>query len=232
VAEFLKPQSVGVFESQAASILLEDVVATILDITVKAWPAVAAGGKVGPQSHEDEISDELRWEMDAEKKRRRPVPHLRFERETQSDLPDKSRDVGLIDVFVIYSFEQREYFAIECKRLKDADSALARLYVTEGVHRFVSGKYSLGHPYASMVGFVCSGRSADVAALVEKTLTTFDREVSGMSTESSWQPERRFGAHPLLYSTRHAQIGVSNEITLLHLYFDFPPNSSPDASLS
>src|SRR5438270_45901 len=104
---------------------------------VKAWPFVVSRGKVSSRSGEDAITDVLRWEMDTEKKRRNPVPSLRFERETQSDLPDGSRDVGYIDVQVIYSFELSEYFAIECKRVADDDSELSRYYVTRGIVRFV-----------------------------------------------------------------------------------------------
>ena len=148
--ELIKPPSIGTFGT-TGGLVLEDIVSTILDITVKAWPAVLAGGKVRAESGEDDITDELRWQMDAEKKRRRPVPNLRFERESQSDLPDKSRDVGLIDVYVIYSFEQTEYFAIECKRVAQSDSDLSRYYVTDGVHRFVIGKCSLGHRFGVLV---------------------------------------------------------------------------------
>jgi len=217
VDELLKPPSVGTFGT-AGGPILEDIIATILDITVKAWPAVVSGGKVGPQSGEEDITDEFRWRMDAEKKRRWPVPNLRFEREVQSDLPDSSRDIGLIDVYVIYSFEQTEYFAMECKRVAEADSDLSRLYVTEGVHRFVIGKYSLGHPFGSMVGYVCAGKCGDVASQMEKRLMEFNPKVTAMSAKWLWRQEERFGQIPHLYSTRHRQTGIRNEITLLHLF--------------
>ena len=217
VDEWLEPPSIGTFGT-AGGPILEDIIATILDITVKAWLAVVSGGKVDPQSGEDDITDELRWQMDAEKKRRRPVLNLRFEREVQSDLPDNSRDIGLIDVYVIYSFEQTEYFAIECKRVAEADSDLSRLYVTEGVHRFVMGKYSPGHPFGAMVGYVCAGKCGDVASQMEKRLTEFDRKVTAMSDKWLWRQEERFGQIPHLYSTRHRQTGIRNEITLLHLF--------------
>jgi hypothetical protein len=220
VNELIKGSSVGSFGT-TGGLVLEDIITTILDITVKAWPGVIASGKVSAQSGEDEISDELRWQMDAEKRRRNPQPRLRFERETQSDLPDKGRSIGLIDVYVIYSFEQNEYFAIECKRLADADSALSRYYVTEGVNRFVIGKYSLGHPFGAMVGYVCAGDCATVAGQLEKRIVDFDRAVTAISTEWLWRREARFGALPNLYSTKHTQTGIQHEITLLHLFLGF-----------
>jgi hypothetical protein len=217
VDELIKPPSIGTFGT-TGGLVLEDIVSTILDITVKAWPAVLAGGKVRPESGEDDITDELRWQMDAEKKRRWPVPNLRFERESQSDLPDKSRDVVLIDVYVIYSFEQTEYFAIECKRVAQSDSDLSRYYVTDGVHRFVIGKYSLGHRFGAMVGYVCAGDCGDVASQIEQRLREFDRTVTALCEASLWRGERRFGHIPHLLSTMHTQTGIQNEITLLHLF--------------
>jgi hypothetical protein len=221
VTEILRPQSIGTFSFGAAHLVLEDVVTTVLDIVVKAWPAVVTGGKVKSDSHEDDITDVLRWEMDAEKKRRRLVPQLRFEREAQSDLPDKSRRVGLIDVLVIYSFEQREYLAIECKRVADADSNLTKLYVTQGVTRFVTGKYSLGHPFGAMVGYVCAGRCEEVAGQIGTTLSGFDRQVTALAENCPWQAESRFGAIPNLFSTKHTQTDTTSEITLLHLFLAF-----------
>jgi hypothetical protein len=222
VDEFLPPQSVGNFGFDAARLVLEDVVTTVLDIVVKAWPSVLSGGKVTSGSDEDEVTDVLRWEMDTEKRRRNPVPQLRFEREPQSDLPDKSRDYGYIDVYVIYSFEQREYFAIECKRVADADRTLARRYVTQGViDRFVAGKYSLEHPLAAMVGYVCTGQCGEVASQIGKALTNYDRQKTAMSAEWPWRQEERFGKMPHLFSSKHMRSGATSEIILLHLFLAF-----------
>jgi hypothetical protein len=221
VSEFIPPQSAGSFSFDASTIVLEDIIATILDIVVKAWPLVITRGKVASYSEEDEITDALRWEMDGEKKRRTPVPHLRFERETQSDLPDEERGIGYIDVHVIYSFEVREYFAIECKRVADSDAELSRYYVSRGVVRFVKGKYSLLHPYAAMIGYVCTGQCASVAEQIEKRVTEYDRDVTALSDEWLWRREERFGSVPHLFSTKHAQSGVHHDITLLHLFLGF-----------
>ena len=159
--------------------------------------------------------------MDAEKKRRDPVPQLRFEREPQSDVPDKEFGLGEIDVYVIYSFELTEYLAMECKRLADSDSALSLAYVTEGITRFVSCKYSPGHPYGAMVGYVCTGNCSVVAPQLQKRVTGHDRKETAMSSEWSWRQEQRFGPVPNLFSTKHTQARLNNEITLLHLFLGF-----------
>ena len=197
-------------------------VSTILDILAKAWPHVVASGKVTHESKEDDITDVLRWEMDTEKLRRNPVPRMRFERESQSDRPDKDRDYGYIDVYVIYSFDQREYFAVECKRVAAADKTLAWRYVNQGViDRFVEGKYSLDHPYAAMVGYVCVGDCGEVAGQIGEYLCEYNRQRTAMSNEWLWRPEERFGKLSSLFSTKHTRTGTTNEITLLHLFVAF-----------
>ena len=222
MAEFSTSQSVGTFGRDAASLVLEDVVATVLNIVYHAWPHVVSGGKVGPGDEEDDITDVLRWEMDVEKLRRKPVPQLRFEREAQSDLPDKIRKHGYIDVYVIYSFEQREYLAIECKRVADSDRTLIWRYVTQGViDRFVAGKYSLEHPLATMVGYVCDGESGEVAKQVGKSLCGYDRQKTAMSEDWLWSSEERFGKLPHLFSSKHTRSGTTSELTLLHLFVGF-----------
>jgi hypothetical protein len=222
VSDFLKPQSVGTFGPSAAALVLEDVVTTVLDIVYHAWPQVVAGGRVTSQGKEDEITNDLRWEMDAEKKRRNPVPQLRFEREVQSDRPGQAEDLGHIDVFVIYSFDQQEYFAIECKRVADADRTLARKYVTLGViDRFVSGKYSREHPFAAMVGYVCAGACGEVAGQIANELCEYDTQQTAMSAEWSWKPEERFGKLPHLFSSKHTRSGTTSDLTLFHLFVAF-----------
>ena len=218
--ELAKPQSIGGFGT-AGDQVLDDIVATILDITVKAWSRLVARGKVGPSHHEKQISDELRWQMDAEKKGRDPVPQLRFEREPQSDVPDREFGLGEIDVYVIYSFEQSEYFAMECKRLAAADSALSLAYVTDGVSRFVTCKYSHGHAYGAMVGYVCLGRSEEVSRQLQKRITEHDVNETALDLDWSWRREERFGAVPHLFSTKHRQARLDSEILLLHLLLDF-----------
>jgi len=79
--------------------------------------------------------------MRAEKKQR-GIANLRVEEEvgTRSS-PGSPKPEGRIDVKVIYSFDEDEYFGIECKRVGGNRARdLAREYVTEGVLRFVGGK--------------------------------------------------------------------------------------------
>lgn len=63
-------------------------------------------------------------------------------------------------------YRQTVYFAVECKRLHVRTSSgfkhLADKYVTQGLQRFVDGKYCATLPYGGMIGYVMDNR-IDVA---------------------------------------------------------------------
>ena len=228
VSDFKAPVAIGQLHQTTASVIIEDVVATVLDITVKAWPYLCQAQRVSKQDHEDAISDQLRWEMDAEKQRRRPVPQLRFERETQSDDLQGERPVGRSDVYIIYSFDQNEYLAMECKKVNDRHVTPARKYIEQGVCRFSSGKYSFGHPYGTMVAFVPRGTPRSAAHFVAKKLATYDNSATRLVPSPGWRAESRFGPVPNLYSSMHGQAGSDNTILLLHLFLGFEDHRRGD----
>jgi hypothetical protein len=221
VSDFKSPMSVGQMSSATAGLIIEDVVATVLDITVTAWPHLCQKKRVRPTDKEDDITDQLRWEMVEEKNRRDPPPQLRFERETQRDDPGKEYPRGLIDVHVIYSFVETDYFAMECKRINDRHDTPAKKYIENGVRRFSSGKYSPGHPYGAMIGYVTDGTLESVAKFVGGKVVGYDAKLTKLRANWGWQSELRFGPVPDLYSTRHGQVGARNIILLLHLFLAF-----------
>jgi hypothetical protein len=223
VSDFKTPMSVGQMSPETAGLIIEDVVATVLDIAVAAWPHLCQSKLVGPTNKEDSITDRLRWEMVAEKNRRDPRPQMRFERETQADDPPMRYRKGRIDVFVVYSLDdESSYFAIECKKISDHHNRRANYYVREGVCRFTSGKYSPGHPYGAMIAFVTRGTAKTAATFLEKKVMCFDENATRINKTWGWRSEMRFGNIPNLYSTEHGQEGKRSTILLLHLFLPFP----------
>ncbi len=221
MSEFKTPMSVGQMSPTTTGLIIEDVVATVLDITVAAWPRVCEGRRVHPSDKEDDITDQLRWEMVAEKERRNPHPQVRFERETQVDAPEKDYPKGRIDVYVIYSLDGTGYFAMECKKVTDRHKAPADYYIKEGICRFSSGKYSRGHPYGAMLAFVTEGTAERAAEFLARKIAAFDKKATKIRTGWGWQAEKRFGRIPNLYSAKHGQAGTRNTIHLLHLFLPF-----------
>lgn len=196
--------------------LAHEMIATILDLLETGWKSVSASGELDPTSWEPKIAGLLGREMIAEKQRRQ-IRNLRFEEEigTRRSL-DAPRVEGRIDIKVIYSFDEGEYFGIECKRLSGIKAGkLAGKYVTEGVVRFVTGKYSPGHAWGAMVGFVIDGSAVRAVEFVVKALIS-RRKLIRM--RGNWTEEKRFGGRRHLYRSVHGQSSRKSDITILHLF--------------
>ncbi|MGO9121292.1 MAG: hypothetical protein ACLQPD_27235 [Desulfomonilaceae bacterium] len=219
--DFNAPQSKGMLSEGIIQNVFLNIIRLVLEITVKAWPNVILNG-IKPTDKENKITNKLRWKMREERKKNYPVLGIRFLREPQVDRPDGTGEIGLIDIFVVPDFgDEEDYFAMECKKITSRNKAKAKEYIAEGVLRFVSGKYSLGHSYAAMIGYVLSGKAELAAKFIEKTLSDYREHDLDSCPEWPWQPETRFGNQPNLYSTMHAQENTQNKITLLHLFLAF-----------
>lgn len=205
------PQSAG-----APSFDLErGAVDTVLVLLETGWLAVLAGRQVTRRSHEPEIAALLRSEMERERARRGIQMRILDEVRTRSS-PSDIRPIGRIDIQVIYSLEDEGYFEVECKRVSGTKSnGLARKYVEEGVLRFVRGKYSPGHRWGAMVGFVVDGDAQRAVALVSAAIAARRKRVCLCG---AWTEEKRFGTHDHLYSTRHRQRRSQSRIEILHLF--------------
>ncbi len=52
------------------------------------------------------------------------------------------------------SVSQLALIDVECRRVAADDNSLSRKYVTQGVHRFVTGQYAQGHHWGMLLGYV------------------------------------------------------------------------------
>lgn len=196
--------------------LAEDAIATVLDLVEVGWQAACAKGELSQSSQETEIAGRLAREMIREK-RQRKISHFRIEEEvgTRSSLSSPKPE-GRIDIKIIYSFAEEEYFGIECKRVSGSRAdRLSKKYVDNGVLRFVSGKYSPGHGWGAMVGFVVDGNAEAAVKLIAEVIA---RSKDLVCLCEDWVPEMRFGRHKHLYLTSHRQLPTSAAIRILHLF--------------
>ena len=194
-----------------------NIIATVLDITMVGWSYVLSSGKVSSSSTEPEIAGHLGREMTAEKNRRLGLKkQIRIEEEvgTRSS-PTSDKPEGRIDIKIIYSFDEAEYFGMECKRVTSKNRRLAQKYVDDGIMRFVTGKYSPGHDWAAMLGFVMDSNSNGCINLIRNYLTQKCQETC---MEEDWAVDASFGATPNIYGTAHRQQGRSFLFRLLHLF--------------
>ena len=125
----------------------------------------------------------------------------------------------------MYSYDENDYFAMECKKVTDRHERRANYYVREGVCRFSSGKYSPGHPYGAMIAFVTRGTAKTAAEFVGGKVVAFDKDATRIKATWGWRTETQFGDIPNLFCTKHGQEKTRNTIHLLHLFLPFQNQS-------
>lgn len=204
---------------QPTTTLSIDLIATILDITIVGWSKVVANKEVNTNDLENKIAGCLRRAMKREKDNRPGLKHqIRIETEVGTlKSPESIEPEGRIDIKIIYSFDEAEYFGMECKRISSSkpDRDLSTKYVKNGILRFVEEVYSPGHDWGAMLGFVIDKKMNDNIQLVQERINKYQKEVC---LQKNWMIEQNFGSISNLYRTCHKQKLHSSLINLLHLF--------------
>ena len=194
-------------------------VRAVLELLATGAANLHAKHSVTPRMREDHISQRLNEEMEA------------LHRGSDSDIvnwsmrPARSVQGRPDDTFEVdfsfhanrYPRDQRWYLGVEAKKLGGAANQLTNLYVREGVLRFVTGKYSLGHDHAVMLGYVVAGPMDEAA---NKVKAAMDRNAIKTQQIAQFFPDRYVYDHPYIYSSRHTQNGVQEPFKLVHLLVD------------
>ena len=106
------------------------------------------------------------------------------------------------------------YLTIECKRL--APDGLARLYVVEGIDRFVRGYYGAKARTGAMVGYVISGTPNAVLEHVNAQV----EKAPAMGSEQTLRPANPIGWLGTVFASNHPRLSPFQTIRLTHLFFD------------
>ena len=202
----------------SAVYLPKDIISTVFDITIIAWSKVITNRGINIRSTEPVIARYLGRAMTEEKNSRPKLKErIRIEEEVGTrSFPNLPKPKGRIDIKIIYSYNENEYFGMECKRVSSTEPNryLAPDYVREGVERFVEGTYSLGHDYAAMLGFVIDGKINDCIDLICDRLNKYKNDIC---LKEDWVDEQSFGTTQNIYRTSHLQNG-QDIISILHLF--------------
>ncbi len=194
--------------------LPKDIMAAVFDITITAWSKVITDQEININSTEPFIAGYLGRAMTKEKNSRPKLKNkIRIEEEVGTRSSSlSSKPEGRIDIKIIYNFNENEYFGIECKRVTSKNKKLAEKYINEGIMRFVNGKYSPGHDYAAMLGFVIDGNIARCINLIRQYI----KNTKEICLKEDWSEEKSFGIQDI-YRTRHLQ-NEQNIMSILHLF--------------
>ncbi len=120
-----------------------------------------------------------------------------------------------IDMVIAWdSFAEDAYFSIECKRLAPDD--LARLYVVEGLDKFVRGYYGAKAGAGAMVGYVIHGTSDAVLKRINDRVEKAPR----MGSSHTLVPTDPIGWLDNVFSSNHTRSATLQPIRITHLFFD------------
>ncbi len=128
--------------------------------------------------------------------------------------PDELREIDI--KFTWNVFHPNSYLAVQAKRLYGVGHTLAGPYVEDGVMDFIDGKYSRGHNYGIMLGYVLSkpienAISAVIGALKERKKKTNETSSFIMDKIIDYQ---------WIYKSGHAQKNNGMTINIYHMFVD------------
>src|SRR5579875_696127 len=135
----------------------QNLIPAVLSHVIATWEQMA---KPGPSDLEDDISVKLYSAMVKAKDRSAHAFLIRYQDvEVDTDL---AKETGKKDIVFFPSLQEQEiYLCLEAKRLNAMISrrreSLADKYVTEGMQRFVDGKYARFVRHGAMLAYVLDG---------------------------------------------------------------------------
>ncbi|HUY92693.1 MAG TPA: hypothetical protein VMV10_28390 [Pirellulales bacterium] len=146
----------------------QNLIPAVLAHVVTTWELMQ---KPGPSDWEDLISDKLYLAL-VNAKSRSDFPFLIRREDLEFDT-DLAKETGRKDIVFFPSLQHEEiYLCLEAKRLNVMISgrreSLADKYVTEGMQRFVDGKYARFVRHGAMLAYVLDGEIDRAMKNVEK----------------------------------------------------------------
>lgn len=119
-----------------------------------------------------------------------------------------------------WSNEPERYFIIECKRL-DGSVNKNKLYISQGIHRFITEKYSKNMNIGGMIAFVENNKGAikDINEIVEDINKKLIEDFRHLADEKLF-PYTVIENFVNSYQSKHDIRYKNRTIKLTHLFFD------------
>jgi hypothetical protein len=199
--------------------LSEDELATVVDLLCQG--VAAARPLLTPGMLENPITIQVKKAMRRLKKK---LGLSSLEIAGEFELMDLGNDdaevLGRIDIVLrfLHQFGDEEaYLGVECKRVGAEDSSLNQRYVTQGVHRFVTGQYGAGHHRGMMLGYVLKLPSATLVESIDARIrATYGNDAKLAELEPH-------AASLSLHEGDLAQGASGHVIRLIHVFVDTTP---------
>ena len=200
------------------------IVTSVLELLAAGAAKLRAKQTVTPRMREDNISQRLNEEMQT------------LHQGSYSDIvtwsmrPVRTARTNPNDTFAVdFSFyanilprNPEWYLAVEAKKLKGSGRSLASAFVTEGVARFVTGKYSLGHDHAIMLGYIVVPPTHTAVAKVKASM---DLRAVKTQQKVAMTADSVICTHPWTYVSEHWQAVTMEPLRLVHVFVElFDPS--------
>ena len=191
-----------------------DGITTLLSRICEAYENLYASGRVVCTMSEPEITEELVFELQ----------DVWFDKGPRSLKPIHEKSHGkrkkgrgktpTIDFCFRHKWDRNSYFGAECKLLEENNSELYKLYVDEGVNRYLSGKYGEKCSAGSMIGYIIIGNTAEIINEVKIKVD----ELSNISNIKKSDSINGFTDH---YKSVHGRKVGNTPFHIHHLFFSF-----------
>ena len=203
-----------------ASETLTDVEKGILKLVVDGFERWATCGFNRNSDREDDYTIRLVDCMNEIRRERGIMFYPVFQHTVPSDamwkgIENPSR-AGRIDIGVLSwkKLAGEDLYSIECKHL--APKRLPRLYVTEGIDRFVQGKYGAKARVGAMIGYVAKGAIGDLVRCVNSQV----EGVPSMGSDHVLVSANSIEWLSTVFTSKHRRSSSFPTIRLTHLFFD------------
>ena len=195
----------------------QNLIPAVLDYVITTWEQMR---KPGPSDLEDTISDKL-YSALVKAKHRNAFPFLIRREDLEFDT-DLEKATGRKDIVFFPSLREQEiYLCLEAKRLNAVISRvrrpLADEYVTEGMQRFVDGKYARFVLHGAMLAYVLDGDTDRAMRNIEQNIRNRVKQLcmdeSGGFVTSTIRPD-----DPRIKETHHHRTHETAVFRIHHLF--------------
>lgn len=199
--------------------LSEDEIATVIDLLCRGSEAACSFATAG--MFEVPITIHVRKAM-RHLKKELGLTNLQVSGEVELlDINTQDPEIlGRIDIVLQFLHQfgnEDDYLAVECKRVGAGENKLNQKYVTQGVDRFVTGKYSTDHHWGMMLGYV-------LKLPVDEIVSGIDARIRNTYGETAkLEPMANHPQSLALHTGLLSQGNTGHIIRLVHIFVDMTP---------
>lgn len=188
----------------------------LLQLMADAYHDLKARKCIRADSKEDSITEEWLVHILQRWKQKPTISYLPFQQKEDATKAKPRGKPPTVDFCFRDGFDDRVYFGAECKLLDEGNRRYLKAYLddTEGIGRFLNGRYAAHAGAGAMVGYVRFGSCDNVAASLGEAIQKLD----GKPKLKRSQTLSRFDQ---LYESHHTRNWPVAGFLCYHLLFGF-----------